>query len=544
VCSPATALPAKIRKMNLTSDNATNDGVIFRSGTARIPRRHILAFALLALVAASYFAWTWQADIGQLGSDGPNYLMMANHYAHGNLADPVYSDNAAYSRFPPLYPLLLAWCHAADNFWRIHLVTTSCLILALAVFYAWLILEGMSSAQSALLVLLFAALPGTWLAGLLVQSEYLYLLWSLLAILLLTVYRRNGAVNALYGAALAIALATLTRTIGIALFAPFALVLLRAPRRGAVLALIVSLLPLLIWYLLHRSRVGYTDALGLIYSGDGLSTLRAQLAKELPALRTGFGTNFLHHAHLQAIADALGMLCMAGTAWRAIKFKPDAVYIVANLLILMVWPYPEEAQRFLWVLVPLLLAQPILVVTDHKYAMVPSQASQWLTGIISITVLLMTLPALALASDRYRSAAYTDLPKARIFVSWYGEDAAHAQDVVEIQTAMINSMRRVAKEVPESDCVIGTRPDLVSYFGRRRSYFPPLNSVPDPYFGRQIRATGCHFAFGMYSIDSRYPVPLFPIGRFGKNIDVVFYNTIPDAKGNQGKLTSMLARFD
>lgn len=530
--------------MNPLNDKTTYHNATFHPGTTRASKRHMSVIALLAFVAAAYFTWTWQADLGQLGSDGPNYLMMANHYAHGKLADPVYSDNAAYSRFPPLYPLLLAWCHAADDFRLVHVVTTLCLILALVVYYTWLIVEGMSSAQSTLLVLLFAVLPGTWLAGLMVQSEYLYLLWSLLAILLLTAHRRNGIANVLYGAALAIALATLTRTIGIALFAPFALALLRASRREAALALMTSLLPLLIWYLLHRSRVGYTDALGLIYSGDGLSTLRAQLAKELPALRTGFGTNFLHHARLQAIADVLGVLCVAGTAWRFIKLKPDAVYIAANLLILMIWPYPEEAQRFLWVLVPLLLAQPILVAVTPKSSTTPSRASEWLTCTISGAVLLMTLPALALASDRYRSAAYVDLPKARTFVSWYGEDATHAQDVVEIQTAMISSMRRVAEEVPENDCVIGTRPDLVSYFGHRRSYFPPLNSVPDPYFGRQLRAAGCHFAFGMYSIDSRYPLPLFPIGRFGKNIDVVFYNVIRDTTGNKGKLTSMLARFD
>jgi len=65
--------------------------------TQRDLQRHVLAFALLVFVAASYFAWTWQADLGQLGTDGPNYLMMANHYAHGKSADPVYSDNAAYS---------------------------------------------------------------------------------------------------------------------------------------------------------------------------------------------------------------------------------------------------------------------------------------------------------------------------------------------------------------------------------------------------------------------------------------------------------------
>lgn len=511
---------------------------------AGIFRRHALLIALLVLAAFCYLAWTWDAQIGQLGTDGPNYLMMADHYAHGNMADPVYADVAAYSRFPPLYPLLLAWCHASDDFHLIHMVTTACLILALLAFYAWLFVEGLSSAQCTLLVLLFAALPGSWLAGLVVQSEYLYLMWSLLAIALLAAYQRNHLINALYGAAIVIALATLTRAIGVALYIPLLLVLLRAPRRAAILALVVSLLPLLIWSLLHRSKVSYTDALGLIYSGDHWGILRSQLAKELPALRNGFGGNFLLHSPLQPLADVVGLICLAGTSLRTIKLKPDALYTTANLLILLVWPYPEEAQRFLWVLVPFLIAQPLLAFSDWRSEMPSSPMPRLLTCILSASVLGMIIPAFALASDRYRAAAYTDLPEAWTFVSWYGEDADHAWDVVSIQTAIINSMRRITEDVPANDCVISTRPDLINYFGRRRSYFPPLNSTPDPNFDRQLRAPGCHFVFGMSSADWRYPATMFPMGRLGKNLDVVFYNSIPAASADKFKLTSILARLD
>jgi hypothetical protein len=505
---------------------------------------HLPAILVLAAAALVNFAWTWGAGVGQLGSDGPNYLMMAHHYARGSTADQVYSDNAAYSRFPPLYPLLLAWCHAADDFHWIHAVTTSCLILGLVAFYVWLVLEGMPAKQSTLLVLLFTTLPGTWLSGLTVQSEYLYLVWSFLAVMLLASYGRGGSINALYGAAIAITLATLTRTIGIALFIPFALTLLRAPKRSAVLALSMSVLPLLIWYLLHRSRVGYVDALALIYNGDGLNTLRSQLAKELPALWLGFGDNFLRNSLLRPFADILGVLCLASTAWRTIKIKPDAVYIASNMAILVVWPYPEEAQRFLWVLVPLLIAQPLLAAIEQRHRMSVSRISPWLACALSTCILFMTLPALSLASDRYRSALFTDLPNARTFVSWYSEDEAYSWNVVEIQTAMINSMHRIAEEVPTSDCVIATRPDLISYFGKRRSYFPPLNSAPDPQFGRQLRASGCHYAFGMSSIDQRYPISMFPMARIGSNIDVVFYGTIPGESTNKTKLISMLVKMN
>ncbi|MDB5978060.1 MAG: hypothetical protein JWR07_4820 [Nevskia sp.] len=507
-------------------------------------KRHALGIALLAVIAPCYFAWTWNAEIGQLGSDGPNYLMMASHYAHGSTGDPVYSDNATYSRFPPLYPLLLSWCHAADDFRRIHAITTACLILALIALYAWLFLEGLSPVQATLLAILFAALPGSWLAGLTVQSEYLYVFWSLLAITLLTAYQRSMTINMLFAAAIAISLATLTRTIGIALFAPFLLALSRAPIRQAALALVVSALPLLIWHLLHRSRISYSDALGFTYGSDAWGVLRSQLAREIPAMRRGFGGSFLLHTQLGPIADSLGVLCLVGASFRAVQLKPDALYIFSNLLILLIWPYPADAQRFLWVLMPMLMAQPLLAFSTWNGAPVSARTRQQLTCILAIPVLTMLLPAFSLASDRYRSAAYTELPDARIFVSWYGEDRDHAWDVVAIQTSVLNSLHRIPEHVPADGCVIATRPDLLSYFGQRRSYFPPLNSVPNPYFDTQLRAHGCHFVFEMSSVDGRYPVSMFPMERLGDQIDVVLYNTIPDGPTGKSKITSALIKID
>jgi len=530
--------------MNATNTHVGNEvhaGALLK--VTSLLRRHMLMIALLALIAPSYFAWSWNAELGQLGSDGPSYLMMANHYAHGNSGDPVYSDYATYSRFPPLYPLLLAWSHAADNFHLIHAVTTACLILALGALYAWLLVQGLSPSESALLAFLFALIPGTWLAALTVQSEYLYLFWSLLALCLLTAQERSKNPHLLYAAGMAIAMAILTRSIGIALLPAFGLLLLRAPRRNAILALLIAALPVLTWSLLHRSRAGYTDALAQIYSRDGLSTLKSQLVNELPALRQGFSGNFALQDSLRWLFDVLGLLCLGATLLRAIRTKPDAVYVVCNLAILLVWPYPEEAQRFLWVLVPLLIAQPILLATRPTTASYGSRGSQYLTAAAAAAILVGIIPACALASDRYRAAFYTDLPESRFFVAWYGQDQQHGWDVATMQTAMMNSMRSIADSVPATDCVIATRPDLINYLGRRRSYLAPLNSIPDPWFLRRVLASGCHFVFGMSTIDGRYPVPLFPVGRLGTNVKVILYNNIPDEHVGKSRLTSVLARL-
>ncbi|MBL6751695.1 MAG: hypothetical protein ISP90_14305 [Nevskia sp.] len=509
-------------------------------------RRHLWLFAILALVAPAYFFWTWTGQVGQFGNDGPNYLMMALHYSPYAHTLAIYDEAAAVSRFPPLYPIMLAWAGAGADLHRVHAVTTVFLMAALAVFYAWLSIQGARPAQAALLLLLTAALPGSWLLGLSVQSEYLYLFWSLLALALLSAHRRKPRTELLYAAALAVAAAALTRTIGVTLYLPLLLAARHVPRRNAVLALLVAALPMLIWHLLHRATLGYTDALGGLYGGRPLDAIRAQLAKELPALRNGFIGNFMRGSPLlRPAADALGALCLAAALWRTRRGSPEAVYIAAYLGILLFWPYPEEAERFVWELVPLLLAQPLLLLAEADRQTLAAQRPQLATAAAAAVILALILPALSLASDRYRNAAYSGVPDARGLLSWYGgsdlDDAVHR---VFSQVVIMDAMRRIDQEIPAGDCVAAMRPDLINYFSRRRSAFLPINSIPDPYFQKILHAPGCRFVFTSTATDGRYPIPLHPMQRLGNGIRVLDYVDLLDPPPGTRNVVCILAEID
>ena len=78
-------------------------------------RRHVAFAAVPAVVAALYFASGPSDRIGQLGGDWTWYLMMAASYSPFSAHDAVYAAAAQESRFPPLYPLLLALVGAAEN---------------------------------------------------------------------------------------------------------------------------------------------------------------------------------------------------------------------------------------------------------------------------------------------------------------------------------------------------------------------------------------------------------------------------------------------
>lgn len=502
-------------------------------------RRHSLILIVLIFAGLLYSVWSRSDVIGLPFGDGPAYLMMAQHYSPYNEHDPVYAQAATYSRFPPLYPMLLAALDAAGDLRRAHAVTVACLLLALLAYHAWLRREGFGAGPSALLVLVFAALPGSWLLGLSIQSEYLYLFFSLLALTFMGSYQLEARREILYAAALAVAAAALTRTVGITLLAPLVVVLWRAPRRIGLLCLIIALAPLLAWHLAHRPLVSYVDALGPVY-GRGWHGLYLQLAKELPALHKGFADNFLRTPAAWPLAELLGLLGLVGATWRAFRLKVDGIYAGAHLTTLLIWPYPEEAQRFLWVLVPLLLAQPLLVIAKWPQQSAHRVWPKLLTTASAGMALLMSLPTLAMATDRYRSAAYSDLQDARAYVTWYDVDPATSQQTTSAQAIIVNAMRSIAEHVPDSDCVISTRPDLINYYGHRRSVATPLNSVPDPAFGAILRRSGCRFIFVASTKDSTFPAVFHPLQRLGPHIDVVYESTLRDEDDHSNVLFAAL----
>ena len=229
------------------------------------PGRHAACLLLLGLISSVYFPWTCTDQLGALDSDGPAYLMMALHYANGLANHSVAAIASSFTRFPPLYPLALSWSHAADDLRLAHTVTTAFFILALGAFYLWLCEQELPRWQACFATVACAALPGSWLAGLTVQSEYLYLLLSLPALASLAWYENARRDEALYLAALAVTAAMLTRSIGLMLLPALAVGALHAPRRSGALALCIALLPPTLWSATHRQGSGYLGSMLVAY---------------------------------------------------------------------------------------------------------------------------------------------------------------------------------------------------------------------------------------------------------------------------------------
>ncbi len=505
-------------------------------------RRHRWLLVVLGVVTPLMLVWTWSNQIGELGSDATDYLVMARHYSPFQPPSAIDGQSAALSRFPPVYPLLLAWLGGAGNLHLAHLITTSLFLAALVVLYAWLLLAGLPSPAAALLVLLFATLPDSWIAGLLIHSEYAYLLLSLAAIFHLNRCHDRGNGGDLLVAALAATLAALTRTIGVVLLVPLAVEAIRSGKRQGLFALLIFVAPLLVWHGLHRAHQSYGRALWSIYGHDPLPGLQSQIRIQFDAYRAALSDDFAGAVLPARTGTLLGFCGCMALAWRACRLRPDALYFLAYAAVLLIWPYPEVARRLLWPVLPLLIAAPLLLMSElatgpWRKPLITAGCAGW-----AAAILLPALPGLALASDRFRSGGGDwGLSGASQFEGWYNPDLHHAVHRVSSQLLTIEALQAIPKFVPENDCVIAARPVIVTYFARRRAVFPPLNSVPDPLFMQALHASGCHYVFMYSAADGHFPVPLHPLQRLPRPVRIIDEYRRKDP---EGEMVCLLVRID
>ncbi|MEK6806996.1 MAG: hypothetical protein AABY95_10165 [Pseudomonadota bacterium] len=130
------------------------------------------------------------------------------------------------------------WCCAsggAINFLIAHSVTTLCLLAAFVMFYCWLIALELGPAR-AMGVALFALMPGTFLQSFYPHPEGLY--GALVFVALTSVLKAEATADrrTFWVVSVAIAVALVTRTVGVTLLPALALTLLRHRTHGGTAA--------------------------------------------------------------------------------------------------------------------------------------------------------------------------------------------------------------------------------------------------------------------------------------------------------------------
>ncbi len=476
------------------------------------PKIRLFGFLLLSL---AYLAWSYTSELGGFGGDNAIYLLSAQFLSLFSPDSELAASYFASSLYPPLFPLFLGLVGADSDLLVAHLMVTSFLLAAFLVLYKWQRSLQLSSWSAFAVAVLFACLPGTYFQTLEILSENLYLLLSLLALWMYRQAETTDRKDWLLGAALAVAAATLTRTAGIALLGALLVHLSLINRSGrSWAAAALALVPVAAWHL-WRGGGGYVSSLTTTYGGSPLTVFFGRLHLHASALWYGWVDNFASAPPLAVTiaVTAFGAVCLAGLAARIFARSLDGLYVSFYLLLMLIWPFPGEAQRFVFVILPILLVQglwllakfPRVALMQKRLALVPAVTLAALT--------VVTLPQLLLHLDRFSMPLPDEVSSFRHSAGWYHPNPIIATYEVYHSARMVAALKNAAALVPPHDCILSIKPSIVSYYTKRVSKSPPAASVPLTEFDRDIQQRRCSYLFLVAFSSPTFNEPFFPLAR-------------------------------
>ncbi len=484
------------------------------------------------IVAIMYFTLGWTAHLSNLGGDSAGYLLAAQYYSPYHAATAVLSDYATQIIFPPLLPALLAIFGGGENMRVAHELVMCFLLLAMVALYLWARIEKFSIWMSGTLVFMFALMPATYLISFNVWTENLYLMFSLIAVVALS---HEGATEERMWllAAVAVSAALMTRVAALPLaFAFCAYLALYRPRKTLILAAI-ALGPFLMWAvvsaIMQKGAGAYVTHLEGKYSGDPIHIFIAQAITESKAMLHVWHDAWIGGSRTKAISAiiyAAGVLSLVGWLLRLRNLRFDAIYVAAYLVVLLVWPHPEEALRYSYVLFPLLIfysCQALMRMPEF----VISGRSYHLSAIVFIALLAISmLPTFILNFGYFTEqvpAAYVDSKHAAV---WYSSDRKQASREAKFQISLMNHLKTLSTMVNEEDCIFAIKPTVVSLYSGRRSYIPPLSAVHDDKFWSDLGR--CDFVYVLPFASPSFSEPLYPLNRLGSHAKLVDEKVVSD----------------
>ncbi len=304
----------------------------------------------------------------------------------------------------------------------------------------------------------------------------------------------------------------------------------------------MSAFPVLTWTVLRGQNGGsYWAVLFDRYGGDIFSVLKQQLDPEIHALWLGWVETFGHSVVAPGVAGALLLAAMAGVASRLISRKFDSIYLVFYLAMISVWPFPAEGTRFVFVIVPILLAQAVLVAVRIRFGRF--KVLQWTLLMAGFGApFLVVLPELLLTEQRFfeplseKLAAYKRVPW------WYLPDSREGVEGLLLSEAWERGFRGLSRTIPTQDCVYVIKPSVARYLSGRVARPPPRAALTNKEFDAALGVSGCRYFYLIAARSPTYPEAMYLLARLQGRLELLETTTLDDGTGTQG-VGGMLARL-
>jgi len=496
----------------------------------KIVDQRLVLIAPFAALCAFYLGLGWSNEVAGLGGDDAGYLLAAQYFSPYQPASPILIEYSKQIIYPPLFPWMLAITGAGENILVAHWVVVSFLLMSIVVLYLWL-RQSFSFWLSAAIALVFALMPGTYLQSVEIWTENPDLFFSLVAILALDQSGKRETSKWIWLAALAVSCATLIRVAALPLLLAFWIYMLVHRPRNYAFSIALATLPFVTWVLISLStQTGVSGYLGHWqekYSASPLQFLWHQIAAESEAILAAWQYAWLGESQsgvAQFAVTAFGVACIAGGLLRLKLLKFDPFYVAIYLPMLLVWPHPEEALRYSYVVYPVLIVQGFFLVSKIRNYRTPAASypiTSWgLIGILGLSL----VPSLVINLRHFFEDIPLEIRAAKHTREWYSDNRQAAITGAFFYTRLLGHLKQISQLVPKNECIYSNQPNTMTLYSGRPSYAPPKPNVSDEQFWKGLQK--CRYAYVVPFSSPSYADPLYPLARLGDRAKILSVTTL------------------
>ena len=506
-----------------------------------LPFVGVMAFVYFALAAT-------KTSLLGVNSDACTYLLLADHFSPWRVGGRDMAEHLLGTYpFPPAFPFLLGVLGGGTAQVPInYLLGAATLAAGCVLMVLCLVRLGASRAAAFGSCAVFALMPSTVFIAFGVFSEPLYLLVTLAAMCVLgkpTVTPRDW----LFGAAL-VALATLTRSIGITLLGALVVVWFHQTRTHRLRWVpLLAAIPYVSWSVykyIIGSQSGYAGSLterGL----DVVAALARQAPTNLDALWKLFHRSFdlLGNNYTAIVLIAVFAPASVVLIGRLRRYRIDALYVGLYLLVVVVWPYPNQARRFLFPILPWLIwyaVEGCAMLARQVGAVQHQGGAATLAWILLTTITLPSTASIWLQIAQYRNTEIAEYPKT---AQWHGRDSQSQAIADAVLTKQIFEFMRAAEsDVPEHACVTSTMPEFVQLYTRRVSVRPPGVDAPEAELLAELERCPYVLLFHVSMFPNLKDPAYYPLQRVHPYLSVLAQAPVHTGSAGDGPLM-LLARY-
>jgi hypothetical protein len=436
-----------------------------------------ISILILSLYTTIAIKFVWHDNLSTFASDSANYMLMGLYMSPWHEATPPIQALWQLQDFPPFFPFILAITGAVHDVNIAHVVTLLFLITSLPLIYIFSKKCLSSNWQALSVTSIFLLSPSTWLNILGILSENLYIFISLLIIVLFPNQNKSNIYYSLL-LGLLISLLILTRTIGISMFLAYVIAGFAAWYNKSlstdkfIAPIIVTILLNLFAKILHHSSVPsqYIQQL----SNIDISGQPKVLIDTWFASWQYYWVDDLIIPHLFVLL--LGVLACIGLALRLRSLKLDAFYVLVYFSILLVWPHPGQALRFIYPVHALLIIYAFFSIHIMFKNLTPIKSEKPILIFLLISFSIIG-PPLSYLWNRYQIGKENGYHHIHEFYRL--PDIKHAKVVAAIQTTMFNDMKAIELNTNKDDTVLHFAPVYIALLANRHSKTLSFNYADD-----------------------------------------------------------------